>query len=61
MYDSNGGMANAVEHTGLDGGVMQHVLENDVLSHLQLMVESPKPHEISRQTTVSTYAIDGLD
>ena len=58
MQDGDGGMADAIEHIGLDGGVVEHILKDDVLAHLQSMVEPPKTHEITRETTVSANAID---
>ena len=41
-------MADAVEHRCLYRGVMYHILENDMLTHLQLVVETPRAHEIAR-------------
>ena len=48
MQDGDGGMADAIKHIGLDGGVVEHILEDDVLAHLQSMVEPPKAHEVAR-------------
>ena len=38
---SNGWMVNTVEHRGLDGGVVNHVFEEDALTYLQGLVEAP--------------------
>ena len=35
------GMVNTVEHRGLDGGVVNHVFEEDALTYLQGLVEAP--------------------
>ena len=38
---SNGWMVDSVEHIGLDGGVVNHVFEEDALTYLQGLVEAP--------------------
>ena len=39
--DGEGGMVYAVEHAGLHRGVVDHVLEDNLLPYLQLMVKAP--------------------
>ena len=51
------GVADAVEHRGLDSGIMDHVLENYPLSYPQLMIESPIAHIVARKTAVAAKAI----
>ena len=51
-------MADAIEHTGLDCGIMQHILKDNILAYLQFMVKLPHSHKIARQTTVSSDTIN---
>jgi hypothetical protein len=34
-------MVYAIEHASLDGGIVYHILENDLLAYLQGMIEAP--------------------
>jgi hypothetical protein len=54
MQNAKGGMTDAIEHIGLDSGVMNHILENDFLSYLKRSGETPGTHEIACQTAVAT-------
>ena len=54
----DGGMGHTVEHRCLHRSVVEHVLEDDVLPHLQLMVESPALHEVAAQAGVASKPID---
>ena len=47
MNEADGRMPDAVEHGGLHGGVVEHVLEDDVLADLQFVVELPITHEVA--------------
>ena len=46
-------MGDAVESIGLDGSIMNHILKDYLLAHLQLMVETPIAHEVAAQTAVA--------
>ena len=50
-------MPYAVEHCGLYGGVVYHILEYDVFAHLKLMVKLPIAHEVATQATVSAKTV----
>ena len=52
------GMRDAVEHICLHGGIMEHVLKDDLFADLERVVELPRPHEVACQTTVSAQPID---
>ena len=51
-------MVNSIEHIRLYSGVMYHVLKDDSLPYLQLMVETPQSHIVAAQAGVSSKAID---
>ena len=55
--DTDGRMRNAVEHRGFDGGVVNHILENDGFANLQLVVESPVAQKVAAQATVAAEAV----
>ena len=55
---SNGWMVNTVEHRGLDGGVVNHVFEEDALTYLQGLVEAPRAHVVATEAGVTTQAVD---
>lgn len=38
---TDGGMTDSIEGAGLHRGVMEHVLEDDGLTYLQLVIETP--------------------
>lgn len=50
-------MVYAIEHVGLDGGIVQHVLEDDVLANGKLMVELPVAHVVAGKTRAPAKAI----
>ena len=50
-------MADTVEQVSLNGGVVQHVLENDVIANLERVGKTPGTHEVARQTTVAPDAV----
>ena len=51
-------MTHAVEHVRLDGRIVDHIFEDDLLAHLQLVVELPVFHEIATQATVATQSVE---
>ena len=53
----DGGVVDTVEHGGLDGGVVYHVLEEDIFAHLQGVVEGPCAHEVAAQTAVAAKTV----
>jgi len=54
---SDGWMMHAVEHRGFYGCVVYHIFENDVLSHLQFVVECPAAQIVSAQAAVAAEPI----
>ena len=60
MKHSQRRMRDTVEHIGLDGGVMDHVLEDDFVAHLQLAGETPVTHEVACQAAVAAKAVNEL-
>ncbi len=50
-------MVDAVEHTGLDGGVVAHVLEDYLIANVEWVRESPRLHPVARKTRVATKTI----
>ena len=60
MPHDNGWMRDAIEGVSLDRGVVQHVLEHDVIAHLQGASEAPRTQVVATQATVATQAIDVL-
>ena len=51
-------MGYTIEHIGLDRGVMDHILENQLLADLELMVELPESEEIPGETTVAAQPVN---
>ena len=51
-------MTNAIEHGGLHRRVVNHVLKNERLPYLQFVVETPKAHEVARETRIATDTVD---
>lgn len=47
MDQGKGRMSDAIKHVGLDRGVVDHVLKDDILADLQLVVKLPAAHEIA--------------
>ena len=48
----------AVEHGGLDGRVVEHVLEDDILAHGERMVKLPGGHEVAAEAGAAAKPID---
>ena len=51
-------MGYTIEHIGLDRGVMDHILENQLLADLELMIELPVSEEITGETTVAAQPVN---
>ena len=49
----DGGVGYAVEHRGLHGSVVDHVLEDNVVARPQLAVERPSAHVVAAQAAVA--------
>ena len=58
MKHADGGMANAIEHVRLHGCIVDHILKDYLLAHLQLMVELPIFHKVATQTTVAAQSVE---
>ena len=52
MQHPDGGVAHTVEHVRLHRRVVDHILEDDFLAHLQLMVKLPILHKVTTQAAV---------
>ena len=50
MADGDGGMVDAIEGGGLDGGVVNHVLEDDFIADLKGTGKAPGAHEVAGET-----------
>ena len=50
-------MGYAVEHGGLDGGVVNHVFKDDAFAHGELVVEVPVAHVVAAQARVAAHAV----
>ena len=50
-------MMNAVESGGLDGGVVDHILEDDFISDGKRMGERPCAHEVTTKAGIAAKAI----
>ena len=57
VTEGEGGMMNAVEHVGLDGGVVNHVLKDDVVAYFKRAFKAPIAHVVAAQTTVAAEAV----
>ena len=55
--DGDRGMMDAVEGGGLDGGVVNHVLEDDFVANGEGLGELPIAHEVAREAGVAAEAI----
>ena len=58
VEQGDGGMVDAVEHGGLDGRVVEHVLEDDILAHGERMVKLPGGHEVAAEAGAAAKPID---
>ena len=58
MNDANGGMRDAIKGVCLHCCVVKHVLENHILTDLQLMIELPITHKITTQAAVASQSVD---
>ena len=58
VLEDDGGVHDAVEHGGLDGRVVYHVLEDDFLPYTQGLWELPTAHVVAAQTTVAAQPVD---
>ena len=41
---------NAVKRCGLDGGIVNHILEDNFVADVQLAGEEPGTHDVARKT-----------
>ena len=55
--DGNGRVVNAVESGRLDGRVVYHVLEDDLIADLQGCLKRPRTHEIPREAGIASEAV----
>ena len=46
-------MGDPVKHVCLHRRIMQHVFKNDIVAYTKAARETPIPHKIARETTVS--------
>lgn len=53
----DGRVGYAVEHGGLDGGVVNHVFKDDAFAHGELVVEVPVAHVVAAQARVAAHAV----
>ena len=53
-------MAYTVEHGGFYRGVVVHILEDDVLANLQVMVKLPVAQVVATETAASAETVGGL-
>ena len=60
MQHADGRVRNAVERVRLHRRVVYHVLEDDLLAHLQFVVKLPVAHEVTTQTAVAAQAVKEL-
>ena len=51
---------NAVEHVSFHRGVVDHILEDQFVAHLQRTGKAPIAHEISTEAAVTSQAIDTI-
>ena len=51
---ADGRMMYAIEHIGLDRCVVNHILENELFTNLQWVVEGPVAHEVATKAAVTT-------
>ena len=58
MLEGEAGMMDAVEHGGLDGGIVDHVLEDDLFTDLKGMVEAPRTHVVAAEAAVASKTVD---
>ena len=49
-----------VEHVRLHRRIMDHILEDHLLAHLQLMVKLPVFHKVAAQAAVPAQTIDKI-
>ena len=57
MQHSDGGMRDTVKRVGLNGGVVNHIFEDNLFAYLQLMVERPIAHPVARETAVAAKTV----
>ena len=58
VADGDVGMGDAVEHVGLDGGVVNHILKDDLVADGQWVSEVPGGKEVAAQATVAAKTVD---
>ena len=58
MLDEDGRMPDAVECSSLDGGVVNHILEDDLVAYRKRTRETPRTHEIAREARVAAKAVE---
>ena len=51
-------MTNTVERARLYRGIVKHVLEDDGLTYLKLVIKTPCRHPVTRETAVTTKAVE---
>ena len=58
MKEADRRVGDAIEHTGFDGGVVEHVLKDYLIAYLKRLWETPAAHEVARETTVAPKPVD---
>ena len=53
MKHSNGGMRDSIKRIGLYGGVVNHVFEDNLVAHLERLVEGEIPELVARKARTS--------
>ena len=52
-------MHNTIEHISLNGCIVYHILEDNILSDLQLVIKFPIPHIVTTKTAIASKTING--
>lgn len=57
MFEDNGGVGDAIEHGGFDGGVVVHVFEREYLAGFERCVEVPWSHVVTAEARVTSESV----
>lgn len=57
VVDGNGGVRYTIEHGGFHCGIVNHILKNYVVAHMEGLVEGPRADVVAREAGVATHAI----
>ena len=60
MHHGYGRVVHSVEHVGLDRGVVNHVFEYNLLSHVQGLLKAPVAYEVAAQAAVAPQPVGVL-